>query len=203
MVKKVLVPLCLLLALAPARMRGQFPKREESRISVYGLFSETYIDGSANGSFDVSRFFPSGTAGVLIALNHDVVGVSLDLRGSFHPGTPGFDTALAGVRVAPNRHKRITPYGQISAGYLYTSGNQTTLNFNGFTLESTPGGAGYFAIEFLAGLDYHLSRRLDYRLVEAGFGFAFNGQPIGSVDGGGSGQGAGLVPLSTGVVFHF
>ncbi len=175
-------------------------------IAVYGTFSPVHASGvdtgsvtSAGGFTEQTTSFWSPGIGGGITLNFlqlPFIKLGVDLRGSTHPGTPGIDTALAGIKLAFKPPViRLKPYVQGSVGYLGTrSRNVSTGSAAGATFNNK-----YLAYEVLGGVDYPYLRILDFRLIEIGAGKAIDT----GINFGRTNSNPTLFTINTGVVVHF
>ena len=120
--------------------------------------------------------------------------LGLDFRGGPQIGTPGFGSALAGLKFALHPSAtRFKPYIQLSTGFAEQR------HSTGSGAYATTNAEEYFAFEFLTGVDYPLTRRIDLRAVEVGIapahaivtnGTALKSSPV-------------IVTLNSGLVFKF
>jgi hypothetical protein len=146
--------------------------------------------GVVNGQTQYTSYWASGVGGgvTINFLPLHIINLGLDLRGSTAPGTPGADTALAGIKLSvhpPLIH--IKPYIQGSGGYLGTRSTNVTPAANGGTISHNNA-----AWEILGGIDYPLMRFIDLRAIEIGGGKAI-----------GTSSDPNLFTINTGLVLHF
>ena len=175
-----------------------------AQVTIYGTFSSVHLSGVDTGvsltssgfQTNTDSFFASGIGGgvTLNFLHLGPAALGFDLRGSTRPGTPGADTAMAGIKLGLHPPRtRIKPYVQFSGGYL-----ASRTPFRG----SDPPGPNatvsnkYAAYEVLGGVDYSVAHFIDVRVVEIGVGKAFD-VGIGSSDN------PTLFTINTGIVVHF
>ena len=146
--------------------------------------------GVVNGQTQYASYWASGVGGGVTFnfLPLHIINLGLDLRGSTAPGTPGADTALAGIKLSvhpPLIH--LKPYIQGSGGYLGTRSTNVTPAANGGTIShSNP------AWEILGGIDYPLMHFIDFRIIEIG-----GGKAVGSTSN------PNIFTINTGLVLHF
>jgi hypothetical protein len=171
---------------------------------LYSVFTGATYNPAAPTGYTGQQFANFWTSGIGagVTCNLRPVGritVAADLRGSTKQGTPGADTALLGLRFGLRTNTlRWRPYLQGSLGYLGTR----TVNLSpNPPAGATPTGGKYVneyaPIEFMAGLDYRFTRRIDLRLVEVGGGQAT------STSRNLSGAATNLLTVNSGVVVHF
>jgi hypothetical protein len=152
------------------------------------------------GEEQFDNFWTSGIGGgaSLRWLSLGPVNLSFDLRGSTQSGTPGVDTALAGLKLGIKPPGlRLKPYIQASGGYLGTR----TVNDTSTTTPPYPSVGGtltnrYAGWEILGGIDYPLVRFFDLRVIEVGAG---RGYDILST----STPNTTVLSINSGLVFHF
>lgn len=157
------------------------------------------ISGSYTNQF--TSYYSSGIGGG-VTLNLIPVGpvrLGADLRGSTKQGTPGVDTAMAGLRLAFKPPVvNIKPYLQASGGYLDSRTMNVTTTLGGV---GTVGGTfenRYAAYEVFAGVDIGLVPFIDLRL-EAGGGQGFNTASAGA----NINNNVALFSINPGLVLHF
>jgi hypothetical protein len=122
------------------------------------------------------------------------IDLGFDFRGGPEFGTPGFGSALAGLKFAMHPSTtRFKPYVQLSTGFAeqrHTTGSGAYATLNA---------EEYFAFEFLAGVDYPLTKRIDLRCAEVGIApthaIVTNGTALQSSPS--------IVTLNSGLVFRF
>jgi hypothetical protein len=127
--------------------------------------------------------------------------LGLDLRGSTKPGTPGADSALAGLKLSfkpPVGHLKF--YVQGSGGIIQTRTTDTSSYAQDPPVTVAQSETRRFAAyEILAGVDYHFVHFFDLRLVEIGGGRAFVPQTYNLLNT----PSSTLFTVNSGVVFHF
>jgi hypothetical protein len=180
--------------------------------SAYATFSDLHASSVPTGvSYSTGGTYTNNTTslnapgvggGITVRLiPFGPLALGLDLRGSTKPGTPGADSALAGLKLSfkpPVGHLKF--YVQGSGGYI---ASRTT---NNSTYQPAPPGTPpqtfnnqFAAYEVLGGIDYHFVHFLDLRLVEVGGGRAYPFETLESSKVATST----LFTVNSGVVFHF
>jgi hypothetical protein len=159
--------------------------------SIYVTYAPTHLTNVQTGNPPQYTTYWSNGIGGGVTLNFlplPVLSLGLDFRGSTRPGTPGADTAQAGLKLTVRPPViNFKPYVEAAAGYLGTRTLST----------STPGSTAngtYATWEILGGVDYPLIHFIDVRLIEVGGGQAINT---------GSGTNPSLFTINTGLVLHF
>ena len=160
--------------------------------SIYVTYAPTHLTNVQTGNPpQYTTYWTNGVGGGVTVnfLPLPVVSLGLDFRGSTRPGTPGADTAQAGLKLTVHPPViNVKPYVEAAAGYLDTRTVSTTTpigsTFNG----------NYVTWEILGGVDYPLIHFIDLRLIEVGGGQAINT---------GTGVNPSLFTVNTGLVLHF
>ena len=181
---------------------GFTPLLHGQAAEVYGTFTEVHgnnIPGAGtfcpvsgpcvatNPNGGVNGLGP-GVGLTLNFVHNPAFTFGVDFRGSKHFAGNGADTGLVGLKLGvqvPLLHLR--PYIQGSGGYLGTyekSGGSSSTTVN-----------HYYAAEVLAGVDYPILPRFDFRVLEVGVGHAINQNIIATKPT--------FLTASTGIVFRF
>jgi hypothetical protein len=183
-----------------------------AQVSLYVTSSSSRFSNVASGEIityqttgniaeeQFDNFWTSGIGGgaSLRWLSLGPVNLSFDLRGSTQPGTPGADTALAGLKLGIKPPGlRLKPYVEAAGGYMGTR----TVNVNSTSTYPYPSVGGtltnhYAGWEILGGIDYPLIRFLDLRLIEVGAGRGYDILSTSTPD-------ITALTINSGLVFHF
>lgn len=169
-------------------------------VSVYGTFSPTHVSNIQTGAVLTSSGYTNQTTSLWtrgfgggVTFNFLPIGpvaLGVDLRGSTRLGTPGLDTAMAGLKltlkplVIPFK-----PYVQASGGYLATRTNNVS---TGVPPDSTFTNR-YAAYEVFGGVDYKFLPFIDVRLLEIGVGKGYTSGNYNTT----------IFTANTGFVVHF
>lgn len=160
--------------------------------SVYVTYAPTHLTNVQTGNPpQYTTYWANGVGGGLTFnfLPLPVISLGLDLRGSTRSGTPGADTAQAGLKLTVHPPVfNVKPYVEAAAGYLGARTVSTSI-----PIGSTTNGT-YITWEILGGVDYPLMHFVDLRLIEVG-----GGQGINT----GTGMNPSLFTVNTGFVLHF
>ncbi|MDP9039662.1 MAG: hypothetical protein M3O02_10385 [Acidobacteriota bacterium] len=171
-----------------------------AQLSLYGTYSGVRTGNSINGNasgvnagYTYGSNWNSGFGGGLTVtvLPLGPLSLGIDLRGSSSAGSPGADTALAGIKLGAHVPLiGLKPYLQASGGWVRTRLPLSTLRANDTT--------DFAAYEVLGGLDLPFLPHLDLRLVEIGAG---QGRYLSGPDS--TAPNISLLTVNTGLVLHF
>jgi hypothetical protein len=183
---------------------------------VYATANFTHLSNVEVAAFSVngdqSHFYKSMTpvsfgGGVTVNfLRLPVVRLGADFRGSTRSGLNGADTALGGVKLTL-RPMRLKPkfFIEAAAGYLATRADSTgtyTTTTSSYTFSVTSVGPlnnHYSIYEIIGGIDYPITRFLDFRIEAAG-GSSFGNNYVFQNY---SGSNVKVLTVDSGFVIHF
>ena len=200
------------------------PAITHAQASVYGTFSYLNFPQAYNNNAETPSLPPnlSNSSDSQIIFNHwsngigaglsldypsqRIYKIGLDIRGSNNPGSEvngtepiGGDYILAGVKLSL-KPRHVHPYMVLSGGHVgtYSTAYLPSTNTGYYPADNVTVHSSELAFGIFFGLDLHLYRAVDLRLIEFGHiaaSGAFNNYP-GAAN-------ASLTPLSSGIVVNF